>query len=201
MQWSDFGPYVHPYVIGCPEPVMIHHVRLASIEWSRRTLCWSEWLDDVSTEPTPETELDAGRNRQIIKIKNIQVGGKEWGLVEPDYGIRLAMQDTADEFCFTQDNKTLQVFPLQLLGTTVKVRAALAPTLQAPSMDKALDDYAQFIASGAIASIMRLPEQGFSNMRDSAIHEAMFLDKAKTIAMKKARGLLAAKLHRADRFF
>jgi hypothetical protein len=201
MQWSDFGPYVHPFVIGCPEPVMVHHVRLAAIEWCRRTLCWVEWLDDVGTELTPETEIDPGKDRQIIKIKHVLVDGKEWGLVEPDYGTRLALQDSKDEFCFTDDQKTLQIHPLQVMNTPVKIRAALAPTLGAPSMDKVLDEHAQDIASGAIASIMRLPGQSFSNMGDSAVHEAVFRGRIKTIALKKSRGLMAAKLYRPASFY
>lgn len=201
MQWADFGPYVHPYVIGCPEPVMTHHVRLAAMEWCRRTLCWTEWLDEVGTELTPEVEVDVGRDRQIIKIKQVLVGGKEWGLVEPDYGIRLALEDSTEEFCFTDDQKTLQVYPLQLMNTPVKIRAVLAPTLQAPSLPKALDEHAQDIAEGAIASIMRLPGQTFSNMGDSAVHEAAFRGRIKTIALKKSRGLMAAKLYRASEFF
>jgi len=201
MQWSDFGPYVHPFVIGCPEPVMTHHVRLAAIEWCRRTLCWTEWLDDVSTESTPETEIDPGRNRQIIKIKHVLVGGKDWGLVEPNYGIRLALQQSSEEFCFTEDQKVLQIHPLQPTNTTVRVRAALAPTLQAPSMDRVLDEHAQDIAEGAIASIMRLPGQSFSSMGDSVVHEAAFRGRIKTIALKKSRGLMAAKMYRAASFY
>jgi hypothetical protein len=201
MLWAEFAPYVLPHVIGCPDPVMTHHVRLAAIEWCRRTLCWVEWLDDVSTEPTPEVEIDQGRNRQVIKIKHVVVGGQEWSLVEPDYGIRVAMQDGSEQFCYTDDQKILNVYPLQKIGTPVKIRAALAPSLQAASMDKALDEHAQDIAEGAIASIQRLPGQSFSNMGDSAVHEAIFRSRIKTIALKKSRGLMAAKLSRDSGFF
>ena len=50
MKWSDFGPYVLPHVIGCPDPTMEQHVRLAAIEFFRRTLSWREVLDAVLTD-------------------------------------------------------------------------------------------------------------------------------------------------------
>ena len=30
MKWSDFGPYVLPHALGCPDPTMEQHVRLAA---------------------------------------------------------------------------------------------------------------------------------------------------------------------------
>ena len=39
MKWEDFGPFVLPYVVGCPLPTMVHHVRLAANEFCKRTKC------------------------------------------------------------------------------------------------------------------------------------------------------------------
>lgn len=202
MQWSDFGPYVQPYVIGCPEPVLIHHARLATIEWCRRTQCWVEWLDDLRTDgKTNEIEIDPSLNRLANKVKTVMVDGKEWGQVSPEYGIALSQHDTHDRFCYTVDGKILNVYPLQLAGLPVRIRATLTPTATAAAFDDALMDHLQDIAVGTVASIQRLPEQTFTNLQDSAIHESFFRDRIKTIAMKVGRGRMAAKLYRESKFY
>ncbi len=191
-----------PYVTGCPEPVMIQHARLATIEWCRRTQCWVEWLDDLTTDGiTSEIEIDPSANRLANKIKTVTVDGIEWGLVDPDYGISLAFSDTSDRFCYTDDGKILHVYPLQLAGLPVRIRATLTPTKTATTFDDALIDHQQDIVEGTIASIQRLPGQPFSNMGDSAVHEAIFRNRIKTIALKVGRGRLAAKLHRESQFY
>jgi hypothetical protein len=201
MQWSDFGPFVLPYVIGCPQPVLIHHARLATIEWCRRTQCWVEWLEDLQTDGTNQIEIDPNSNRLANKVKTVMIDGKEWGLVDPDYAISLAQHETNDRFCYTDDGEVLHVYPLQIAGLPVRVRATFTPTKTAATFDDALMDHLQDIAEGAIASIQRLSGQAFSNREDSAVHEAIFRNRIKTIALKVGRGRLAAKLHRASVFY
>ena len=65
MKWSDFSPYVLPHVIGCPDPTMEQHVRLAAIEFFRRTLSWREVLDSVLTDGTERVELEAPTGAQV----------------------------------------------------------------------------------------------------------------------------------------
>jgi hypothetical protein len=201
MQWSEFGPYVMPHVTGCPEPVLIHHARLATIEWCRKTQCWIEWLDDLATDGLAnEIEIDPSSNRLANKVKTVEVDGIEWGLVDPDYGITLASQESSERFCYTDDGKILNVYPLQAAGVKVRIRSTLTPTVTAITFDDALIDYLQDIAEGTIASIQRIPGQDFSNKEDSAIHETLFRSRIQTIALKVGRGRLAAKMHRLPRF-
>lgn len=202
MQWSDFGPLVMPFATGCPEPVLIQHARFATIEWCRRTQCWVEWLEGLSTDGTSnQLEIDPSTNRLANKIKTVLVDEREWGLVDPDYGISLSQHKTADRFCYTDDGKIINIFPLQPKGTSVRILASLTPTRTATAFDDALVEHLQDIAEGAIASIQRLPGQPFSNMGDSAIHESIFRNRIKTIALKVGRGRLAAKLQRTTGFY
>ncbi len=202
MQWSDFGPYVMPHVTGCPEPVLVQHARLATIEWCRRTQCWVEWLDDLVTDGvTSEVEIDPSSNRLANKVKTVLVDGKEWDLVDPDYGISLELEDTQDKFCYTDTGQTLIINPLQEAGIVVRVRASLTPTRTATVFDDALSDYLQDIAEGVIASIQRIPGQPFSNPADAAFHEEVFRNRIKTIAIKVGRGRLKAKLRRTSDFY
>jgi len=202
MQWSEFGPYVHPFVIGCPEPVMIHHARLATIEWCRKTQCWVDWLDDLRTDGiTNQIEIDPSANRLANKVKTVMVGGQKWGLKDAEYGIALSQHETQDRFCYTDDGKVLHVYPLQPAGLPVRIRASLTPTIKASAFDDALLDHLPDIAEGAIASIQRLPKQAFTDPADSAVHEANFRNRIKTIAAKVSRGFLSAHIAGSARFY
>lgn len=192
MQWSDFGPYVYPSVIGCPEPVMTHHARLAAIDFCRKTLCWSKRLDAVVTTGSEEVEIEPDTDAQIVKTKTVLVDGREWPLVTADLGIGLIASQSHQEFCFTENNRVLNVYPIQKAGVPVVVRAAMAPTLSSKSLNNELNEFVEDIAHGVVARIMRLPT--FSNP-EHAIHESMFRNRIKAIAAKVSRGLLAAKTH------
>lgn len=195
MIWSDFGPYVLPYVIGCPDPLMNQHARTVTIEFCRRTLCYQRLLDDATANGTPIVDLDVPAETQIVKIKGVEVDGREWPLVDPIRGMEYVRSDSPRDYCFTQDNKTLMVYPKQARGTVVRVVAALMPTLTATTFD---DDVAsQFlhdIVPGVIASIKRVPGQPFSDINESAVHQAQFESRIRTITAKIGRGHAAGKM-------
>ena len=200
MNWSAFGPYVLPFVIGCPMPVLEHHARLAAIVFCRRTLCWTQRLDPVLTDGTPYLDIESIFGAVIVKPKTVLVDGREWPLVSTQDGITLVSQEASGSFCFTEDGKKLSIYPIQPKGTSVVVRAAMAPSATTTTLHDDLSEYLQDIANGAIASIMRLPGQTFSNL-DHVIHEEMFRDRIKTIAAKVSRGYLNTRIAGRARFF
>jgi hypothetical protein len=53
---------------------MEQHVKLAAIEFFRRTLSYRQVLDPVTTDGTALVPLDAPMQTQIIKIKSVSVG-------------------------------------------------------------------------------------------------------------------------------
>ena len=195
MKWSDFGPYVLPYVIGCPDPTMEQHVRLAAIEFFRRTLSWREVLDAVLTDGTERVELELPSGAQVIKIKSVEVAGHEIPLVETSHGLELSRSNPGSEFSFTLDGRVLLVYPIQAAGVPVVVEAAFAPSITSTALQDALAyQHMQDIAQGAIASLKRIPNQTFSDLAGAPMHQAMFESRVSTIAAKYARGVMAAKM-------
>jgi len=195
MNWSEFSPYVMPYVIGCSDPLLEQHARMVTIEFCRRTMCYQRTLDEVPTDGTPIVELDLPNGTQIVKIKGVKADGREWTLVDPIRGMEFVRSESPLDFCFTQDNKTLMLYPEQPTGVPVEVTAALMPTLNASSLDG--DVASQFmydIAPGIIASLKRIPGQPFSNMNESMVHQAQFEGRVRTITAKISRGQSAAKM-------
>lgn len=201
MKWSDFSPYVLPYVTGCPEPVMEQHVKLAAIEFFRRTLSYRQVLDPVTTDGTALVPLDAPMQTQIIRIKSVTVGDHDFPLVETARGFELSRTHPGREFAFTQDGSTLVVYPIQPAGIQVIAEAAVAPSVTSTTLDDAqAQQHMQDIAQGAIASIKRVPNQVFSDLAGSPMHQAMFEARVSTIAAKHSRGVMAAKMRSFPKF-
>lgn len=201
MKWSDFSPYVLPYVTGCPEPVMEQHVKLAAIEFFRRTLSYRQVLDPVTTDGTALVPLDAPMQTQIIKIKSVTVGDHDFPLVETSHGLELSRTHPGREFAFTQDGRTLVVYPIQPAGIQVIAEAAVAPSVTSTTLDDAQAmQHMQDIAHGAVASIKRIPGQPFSDLAGSPVHQAMFEARVSTVAAKHSRGVMAAKMRSFPKF-
>jgi hypothetical protein len=195
MNWSDFSPYVMPYVIGCSEPLLEQHARMVTIEFCRRTLCDQRLLAEVLTDGTPIVDLVLPADTQLVKIKSVKADGREWPLVDPIRGMEFVRSESPLDFCFTQDNKTLMLYPEQEVDTPVQVVAALMPTLTAASFSDDIGSQFMYdIAPGIIASIKRVPGQPFSNMNESMVHQAQFEGRVRTITAKIGRGQSAAKM-------
>lgn len=195
MQWSEFGPYVLPHVIGVPEPTLWLHARLASIEFCRRTLCDTLTLDLVNTDGTTTVELDLPPETQIIKIKAVEVGGRDWHLVSPQRGNELVRAQSGDRFCFLANDLTLSVYPAQPRKTTVTADAALAPSIESDGLrDTVASQYIQDIAHGVIASLKRMSNVQWSDPVGAGFEKADFNSRIATTAAKVARGHMAVKM-------
>lgn len=195
MKWSDFSPYVLPYVTGCPQPVMDQHVKLAAIDFFRRTLSHRQVFEPVTTDGTALVLLEAPMETQIIKIKSVTVGGHDFQLVDTTRGMELSRTSPSREFVFTQDGNTVVVHPIQPAGIEVVAEAALAPSITSATLDDSLArQHMQDIAQGAIASLKRVPNQAFSDLAGAPMHQAVFESRVSTIAAKYARGVMSAKM-------
>lgn len=195
MLWSDFHPYIAHHVIGCPDPLMERYARMAAIEFCRRTACWQKTLDPVLTDGTTVVSLVPDANTQVIKIKGVEVDGSSYPIVDAKLGLDLVRTDSQQSFCFTQDNKTLNVYPVKVVNLPVVVDAVLAPTITATSIDDGIgNDYIMDIATGAAASLQRISDSQWTDMNSSQINQAVFNGRMATVASKVARGFIDHKM-------
>lgn len=198
MLWDDFGPYVLPYVIGCPQPIMVMHSKLAAIKFCTETKCWVRRLDSFQATGTKHIlEIDATSERaRILDFDTVEVGGIVWPVVEVDEGIKRAQANDAKPFCFSEDLSAIRVHPLQAFGTEVIVRATLVPLMNASFLAPALDEYAEAISYGAVASIMRVLQNS-----ESRTFDALFRERIRDESSRLARGRIAVTPRALPSFF
>lgn len=185
---SDFLPLVMPYVMGAPEIVVERHIRMAIIEFCERTRCWRQIID------LPVT----AQGRMVIPMPYATVHEfefAEWsdgaGQVSPltatqfsdvDQSIEVGTGGTP-QFVTQIEPGTLMLFPPVDTGV-VRVSAFLKPRSgqsyalvageardvfnQAPRF--IFDQFSNAIAAGAISSVLRLPQQSFTDLKMSAFY-------------------------------
>lgn len=195
MQWLDFQPYVLPYVIGCPDPVLEHHARLAAIEFCRRTAVLSKTLDyELTSGVTTEVDLEPDAGLQVLKVHDVSVDGQPWTLATSEHGAELAASGRLDDFAYLRGLSDIDIHPLQPAGRRVTVRAVVAPSVTASTCPDELSSYVPDIAWGAISSIMMIPAQTFSSPAHAREMRTTFDARVATTAGAVSRGLSRAKM-------
>lgn len=196
MLLSDFYPYVMPSVIGAPTPVIDHHIRQAAIEFCRRTLCYARTMDPITANGVDtKFDLDIPTGTEVIKIMGVAVDGRPWTVVDSQRGIELVRNDSYQDFAFTEDRSTIDVYPLQAVDIEILVDVALVPTFTATTIDSnAVSRYMQDIAHGALASLQRMPKADWSDVGHAKLNQDMFNARCSTVAMVISRGQANAKL-------
>lgn len=187
MIWRDFAHYVMPHVIGCPMPVLVHHARLTAIDWCRKTLCLQRDIDLVADGLSNEVTVTPPAEHTVVRVLAVGVDGKDRELVHPRLGQQYVRSEHPGDFCFTSDNVTLSVYPLEAASTPIVVTAALMPALNTSTEidDDVALQYAGDIAHGVIAAIKLLPD--FDDPKGAATQQALYASARTTVAAKLMR--------------
>jgi hypothetical protein len=175
---TSFLPYVLPYVMGCSEPLALQAVRDTCIRFSEQTLLVQATLDPIMAIPNITTyDLDSSSGQAIHLITQawfekdrlevlhadsphlrVEMFNDTFPGADKQPGRPSALMQNSD-FTFTLDRR-----PDERVRGAITIRGVVKPTMNASSVDDLLfNDYAFEIGQGAVAYLMRIPAQAFSN--------------------------------------
>lgn len=196
MLWSDFYPWVLPQVPGCPNPTLDLHIRQAVIEFCRRTACYTVTLDDIRANGTDTNfDLDIPSQTQVVRLMAASVNGRDYPLVDTLRGQQLVRSQSPQDFLFSADKLTVDVWPLRAAGDLIGLEAMLTPSHTASQIDSdVIAPYMQDVAFGAVGSLMMMPVAEWGNPNLAAINKGLFKSCIDTVAMHFSRGQSGAKL-------
>lgn len=200
MQWADFYPYVLPYVLGCPEPTVDHHLKMAAREFSRRTQCIVGQFESFADGFDAAVELDLPSGHEIEKVQCVAVDGRVWLVVAPQVGVEIRTGAPAAGVAgvagvaFVSGFNQVSLLPIQPAGTVVVVDAVFVQSMDAAAPADGLEPHAREIAEMAIASIMMVPGQTFTNVAHAAQLRGLCDQRVMTVAAKIARGSSRARV-------
>lgn len=186
---------VLPYANGCPDQTAIFHLQQAAIEFFQRTQAWKQRLTPINTVANQDAYSFAlPANSSIAKILKYEFAGQEADVVDGTMGQSLSINQSGLDAAWTDDRLNFSVTPMPLTaGQVMTFQVALKPTQAATTLPSTMwEQYIQYIAWGALAEILNIPNQSFTNPARAAQFKADFTD-----AMQRVSGLVAKSTSRA----
>ena len=167
---SAFFPRLLPNVLGCPEPLAQQALLDSAIEFCGRSLAVTTTLDAVTLrEGIASFEVETPTNTTIAQVLNLWFDGREIDASSYSDATASSVSNGEPRFFYGEDidevfNITLMPAPNRTVRSGVIVRAALKPTRTAATVhDVLFERYAPAIVDGAMAILMAIPDQQYTN--------------------------------------
>ncbi len=180
-----FFPYVLPFAHACPDPMAEQYLRVAATEFCRRTRIWRE-VDSFRTDGHPVDVLCVPPGASLFEIEKAWFEGQElrpepfsrsWRgnpHHEEHHAEHPPRHDDGNPVAITQIAPNM----IQLVSPgrgMFRVSMFLVPAPEADTVpDFLFDQFSEDIAAGALAHILLLPDQPWTNPQLAAVKRSEF---------------------------
>lgn len=202
--WDTFYPYVLPEVLGCPEPMLDQHLIGAAREFCAQTKCWREVLETIYAVGS-ETSYDIyyARETEAVTLIGATLDGQDIAIDVPDAAsLGDRTRGTAGRGVRSTDLVTIQFLFTPGNGQKLVLEAILQPKESAVWMPDAIADrYKRQIARGAVASLLDMNQQQWTNNALASKRRREFEADIGSIKSRIWRGNSNARPRHAGQFF
>ncbi len=205
---SVFYPYVLPYVPGCPNPMAKQAIRSACIEFAGRSCVVQNTQSESAIANQPNYDVEEPSGMTLVRVLAVYYGTRRLEARSREMvnnavaargenvGSETYATGTPNEW-FNRDpaEPVVSLYPVPYAADTsaITIVAAHQPAHTATRVaDILFDDYAEDIANGALARLLSMPNQPFSNPALAERHEKKFVDSMRQAAAIARVGLGAA---------
>lgn len=175
--FEDGLEMILPYANGCPDVTAIFHLRRASIEFFQRTLAWKQRLATIDTVADQDVySFGIPSQATIAKIIRYEFDGKEADVVDGTLGQSLTINQSSGEAIWTEDRVAFNVTPIPAeAGKKMAFQVALKPSHSATTIPTTMwEQYIQYLCLGALAGILDVPGQTFTDPGRAATYRSQF---------------------------
>lgn len=198
-------PHILPYAPGCPDPTAYFGVRQAAIEFCERTRMWrSEDEFPVSSEGCDA--IFAPYGAVVHEIESAFFDGLPLVpasiayLDDCAHGWRDDLLAGLPKYVTQTEPNTVRVVPRQ--AGTLKLSLWLKPAQDTDELpDFMIDQYRETIAHGALARILMMPNQSFTNLETGTFYAMSFNSKIEALFTKGIKGQQRAAMRTKASFF
>lgn len=205
---SRFYPYVEPYLIGAPKPLLDQRLVAAAVEFCEQTHVVQQVTEpapvnrgesEVDLELEPQTALvsvlEAWFDRQRLALVPQQASSVQQGHY-PD------TDNVGTPGFALVEGQTLKLYPRPALPGQVTVKMAVKPVRDARVLPDGLyEDWAQAIGWGAVAQLAQIPAQSFSNLDLAQLAALQFRAEVARATVQAAYGRMRGNLRVRQRPF
>jgi hypothetical protein len=199
--YDDFLSYVLPDVPGCAEIVAVQAIRNTVIDFCEKSCVVQVDLDPVTTIPgVADYDLEPPSNRLVTKVMKLFYKNKELHPFGADYVPSAtfynpsaidADANSTPKTWSQKDTTTFTLYPApkdREVGA-VTIRAAIKPARKSTECDDILfEDYVEYIAAGAKARLMIVPNKAYTNPNLVATQNQFYLQGVNVARQRVTRG-------------
>lgn len=204
---TSFSPEVAPLVPGCADILILNAVRNAAIEFCEESTYWQETQDafDVTANDLPY-DLEAPTGARVCQILSCTVDGQPidpaaLDVLETHTNWR-TLEGSQPSAYFQPNPDQFSLFPLPTGTNSVILRTAYCPTRTATSIESYVyQTQLVCIAAGALANLMEMPLQQWSNPELAQFYRAKFMQGIAAATVKANKSFNRANLTVAMRRF
>ena len=201
---DDFLPLILPRAPGCPEPIAFDANRQAAIEFCERTRIWRDTDQFMADE---FGYIMAPAQSVIHQIEEARFDGHRLTAVSvqdlneryPDYDWTTQSGDQPKYITQIHPN-TVKIVPAWDGMITMTIQ--LKPSNDAQELpDFIFDQYARTIADGALAEVLMIPGQPYTNPQGGAMYSQRFQQRLDSLQVQGLKGQQRAPIHTKASFF
>lgn len=204
VSYDVFLPEVLPYVPNCSEPQATNAIRNACIEFCKFTNFLQQDIDPISVQANVSTyDVDVPTNYVLGTILSLYWDGlylprKSQAELEKMFGMNWQTIDTGVPRYFTQfdpDTFTTCLTPVENLSGGFTGRLSFYPSRDSSQIDGLIfERFAEDIAAGALARLLRTPNEPYTDMQASMAYMSKFRTAMQNAASYVKGGMAKAPL-------
>lgn len=171
---EELLPQVIPYAPGCADPTAIQHIRDAAVRFCERTRCWRH-IDTFKTTKSHNQIMAVPSGAVLFEIEWAKFDDRELEAKIPDVDTwHHQDQAYAHPRYITQVNPSCVSIEPHAEGELM-ISLFLKPSQETDILpDFLVSNMARNIADGALATLLLLPNQPFTNPQMAMAFEAKF---------------------------
>lgn len=198
--YEDFFPYVLPDVVGAPEPLVVHHIRNACIEFCEKSLILTRDHDPITVlQNKVDYDLEPPGGYLVVKVQKAWLDNMPLDPIAPDFVREAAVYNrlyatynaesaSTPRGYLQKDERSISVWPKpdRKYQNGLTLRVALKPTRSSTTIEDVIfEDYAEAIAQGAMYRLQASVGKAYTNPEMAAINKGLF-DQAINVARQRA---------------
>lgn len=191
MQWDAFLPHVLPSVDQCTDGLALDHVVKAAREFCAQTRVWNFECDpilSVAGQPAYVCPLEPGQ--ELVRVHAISVDGCDYGVGTGFRARRTDRAGSGERFArMSYGTREFVLHPAPKRdGQSIVLDVAVQPSLDAGEWPDDLAEFVADIAHGALASLLRMPRQPWTEKDASASENLLFQTRLMVVREDVNRG-------------
>lgn len=190
---SAFYPFIKPYCIGAPQPLIDQALRDVADDFCRRSRAVREQLDPIphsAGEALFELDPPSGSVAVAEVMEVIHIDGTRTSVLEAGRPERRDPDAVGEATDFWQPStSTLRIHPTPKAAGSLSVSVALKPAQNASVLpDVLLSDWRTVLAAGVLARVYAVPGQPYSAPGSVAAYQTIFEEGVVEAFAKTAQG-------------